>query len=133
MVYNVHADTKLMVGGWPQFFKTVFHVSAKSKIEAEKMAKRELDKASVTYGDLFIEYLGREYEVSSNEEMRVWGIRYGKDTITKVTIFEGTMQIIIDNKRHGRDDHDNIGVWCRPADFKEAVDGLFSKLKYKEI
>lgn len=133
MVYGVHADTELKVGGWPQFFKTVFHVRAKSKQEAEKVAKRELDKVPVTYDKLFIEYLGREYRVSSNEELRVVCMKYGKDSITKVTIFEGTMQIIIDCNRNGREDNDNIGVWCRPADFKEAVDALFSKIKYEEI
>ncbi len=133
MVYGVHADTKLKIGGWSQFFKTMFHVSAGSKQEAEKVARRELEKAPVTYDKLFIEYLGKEYKVFSNDEVRIFGIRYGKDSITKVITFDGTMQIIIYCNRNGREDNDNIGVWSRPADFKKVVDDLFSKIKYEEI
>ena len=125
MVYGVHADTKLMVGGWPQFFRTVFHVSAKSKEEAERAAKLEFEKSPVTYKKLSIEYLGREYKVFSNEELRVCGVRYEKDSITKVTLFEGTMQIIID--------HANFAVWRCPADYEAAVKDLFSKMKSEEI
>ena len=133
MVYGVHADTKLKIGGWSQYFKTVFHVRAKSKQEAENVAKQELDKAPVTYDKLFIEYLGKGYKVYSNEELWVWGIRYREDSITKIIIFEGTMQIIIYCTRNGREDNDNIAVWHRSVDFKDAVDDLFSKITYKEI
>ena len=133
MIYRANADTKLKVAGWTQFFKTVFLVSAKSKGEAESVAKRELDASPVTYDKLFIEYIGREYRVSSNEATSVAGVKYAENSITRVAIYEGTMQISVDCKRNGREDHDIIGVWCNPTDFKSAVDKLFSKMKYNEI
>ena len=97
------------------------------------IAKRELDAAAITYNKFSVEYLGKEYRVSSNKATSVAWVKYAENSITGVAIFEGTMQILIDCKRNGREDHDNIGIWCRPSDFKSAVENLFSKIKCDEI
>lgn len=133
MIYTAHADAKIEVGGWPQFFKSVFHVYAKDEEVAKRMAENALKASSVTYSNLTVELIGRRYEVTQNDEFCVAGVRYPAESVSEVRIYEGTMQIGIDNVRHGRIGHDSIGVWCRPADFKKAVDGVFAKMKYKEI
>ena len=133
MIYSAHADARIEVGGWPQFFKSVFHVYAKSESDARKQAEAAMKSAQVSYEHLQVEFIGRRYEVLSNEEFSVAGIQYRAETVSEIRIYEGTMQIGIDNIRNGKPDHDSIAVWCRPADFKEAVERVFSKMKYKEI
>lgn len=134
MIYVAHADTKIVVGGWPQFFKSVFHVYANSEADAIKQADLALNEAQVTYEKLRVELIGRRYEVTDNEEFSLVGIKYPAGSVKEIRIYEGTMQICIDNIRHGKLDHDNIGVWCRPADFKaDVIDYVFPKIKCKEV
>lgn len=133
MIYTAHSDAKIEVGNWPQFFKCVFHVYAMSESDAKTQAEHSLNKANITYKNLNVEFIGRRYKVSSNEEFKVAGIRYPADSVKEVHIYPGTMQICIDCVRNGKIDNDSIGVWCRPSDFKEAVDKVFSKMGYKEI
>ena len=133
MIYDAHSDAKIEVGNWPQFFKCVFHIYAKSESDAKMQAERSLNKANITYKNLRVEFIGRRYQVSSNEEFSVSGIHYKADSVKEVRVYPGTMQICIDCVRHGEIDNDNIGVWCLPADFKKAVDNVFSKMDCKEI
>lgn len=133
MIYSAHADTRIEIGNWPQFFKSVFHVYAKSESDAKKRAEVVMKSANVTYENLRVEFIGRRYEVLSNEEFSVAGIQYRADSVGEIRIYDGTMQIGIDSIRNGKQDHDSIAVWCRPADFKEAAERVFSKMKYKEI
>ena len=133
MVYRASADTKIRIGGWPQFFHTCFLVYAKSDSDARMQAEQALKCAPVTYKEILIEFLGRQYKVSSNEEFSVAGVRYPEGTVRDVCIFEDTMQICIDCIRNGHPDHDNIGVWDIPVRFRDEVNRVLSKMEYKEI
>lgn len=133
MTYRASADARIEVGGWPQFFKCVFHVDATGDFDAKMNAQYELNQSSVEYKNLRVEFIGWRYEVLSNEEFSVAGIRYPAGTVSEIRVYPGTMQICIDCERHGRRDNDNIGLWQLPADFKKAVNNVFSKLRYKEI
>lgn len=133
MIYRASADAKIEVGNWPQFFKCVFHVYATGDFDAKMQAERSLDEADVAFENLYVEFIGRRYAVSSNEEFSVAGTRYPAGTVSEVRVYPGTMQICIDCERHGRKDNDNIGLWQLPADFKKAVDNVFSRITYQEI
>lgn len=133
MIYRASADAKIEVGNWPQFFKCVFHVYATGDFDAKMQAEQSLNEAGVDFEKLHVEFIGRRYEVLSNEEFSVAGIRYPAGTVSEIHVYPGTMQICIDCERYGRKDNDNIGLWQLPADFKKAVDNVFSKVTYKEI
>lgn len=133
MIYTAHADAKIEVGGWPQFFKSVFHVYAENEREAKAAARDELKKSSVAYSDLFVELIGRRYEVYQNDEFSVAGIRFRAESVSEVHVYEGTMTISILGVHNGKIGTTSIAVWCRPADFKEAVDGVFASMRYKEV
>lgn len=134
MIYSAHADARIEVGGWPQFFKSVFHIYAKSESDAMKRVEVAMKSARVSYEHLRVEFIGRRYEVLSNEDFSVAGIQYRAETVSEIRVYEGTMQIGIDSIRNGKQlDHDSIAVWCRPADFEAAVKELFSKVTFKEI
>lgn len=133
MIYTAHSDAKIEVGGWPQFFKSVFHVYAKSETEAKAAARVELEKSAVEYSNLTVELIGRRYEVFQNDEFSVAGIWFKAESVSEVHVYEGTMQISILGVRNGKVDTTSIAVWCRPADFKKAVDGVFASMRYKEI
>ena len=133
MIYRAHSDAKIEVGGWPQFFRCVFDFDATSELDAKVKAERSMKESDVEFENLYVEFVGRKYEVLSNDEFSVAGVHYQAGSVSEVRIYPGTMQISIDCVRHGRRDSDSIGVWCRPADFKNAVDGVFASMRYKEI
>lgn len=133
MIYRASADAKIEVGGWPQFFKSVFHVYAKSEKEAKAAARVELEKSVVEYSNFTVELIGRRYEVFQNDEFSVAGVRFIAESVSEVHVYEGTMQISILGFRNGKADTTSIAVWCRPVDFQKAVEGVFASMRYKEI
>ncbi len=133
MIYRVVANTKLMVGGWPQFFDSVFYVSAKEKEEAEEKAANAMLNSSATFSKVRVEYIGREYEAIANEEVIIAGVRYRRDAIIKFHIYEDAMQVVIYNKRNGHTDCDTIAVWSSPKSFKESLDKFLQKITYREV
>jgi hypothetical protein len=133
MIYDVHSEVTIYIGGWPNFINAVFHVNAKSLSEATEKAIKELEKPYIKYEKPRVEFIGREYEVTGNQEMRFLDGKYQKDAIKRVCVFPGTMTVWIYYERNGRKDSDAFGVWCRPSDFEADVKDLFSKLTFKEI
>lgn len=135
MIYKVRAKSKIKVGGWPQNFLTVFHVSAKDLKTARLKADEEMSKMPVEFSNIDVVEIGREYEVSGHLAFKFCGIPYTTGTITKISVFPDNMTIGIDyeDDAHEETSSDSIGVWVRPQDFKEAVKELLSKVNYKEI
>ena len=117
----------------PQFFHASFHVSAKDEESASKKGHDALKKSVAKYERFRVEFIGREYEVLSNREFKFLDGRYKENAVRKVSVFPNSMTIWIEYDRGDKIDHDGFGVWCRPQDFKESVDELFSNINAKEI
>lgn len=133
MIYRIQTPAKIVVGGWPQFFNCVFHVDASDEAEATQKAELALKQASVSYGEKHIEQIGRRFQVVSNEPLLISGLKYPKDSITQIQVFEGTMQVGIDHIRDGKKESDTIKLWCRPQDFQNALKQITSNIEAKEI
>ena len=133
MIYDVHSEVTIYIGGWPNFINAVFHVNAKSLSEATEKAINELEKPYIKYGKPHVEFIGRAYKVTANDELRFASGKYPAGSIKEIEVYPGSMTVWIDYLRDGRRDRDGIGVWCRPADFEAAVKELFSKVTFKEI
>lgn len=136
MIYDVHVGIVVELGGWPNYVNAVFHVNASSQEEAEKKAAKVLRQSGYQYDPPRVEFAGREYEVSANEDLRFWGRNYFRNEIQTVKVFPRSMTVYIAYRKEGgtgREDSDTFGVWQQQEDFEAAVQELLSKVSSTEV
>lgn len=114
----------------------MFHVNAASQEEAEKKAAKVLRQSGYRYDSPRVEFSGREYEVSANENLRFWGRNYLRNEIQTVKVFPRSMTVYIAYRKEGdtgREDSVTFGVWPRQEDFEADVQELLSKVSSTEV